>query len=89
MKHRFFYAEDSHPIVVRPTFASREKLKTSISAHDGSRVSNSRIQDSVSHQKRQHRHISRAFKQLTSELHRVDHETPFQAHLARYHQHRH
>lgn len=41
------------------------------------------------HQKTSHRSASRAFRKLTSELHRMHDELPFQSHLRRYHQHQH
>jgi hypothetical protein len=45
--------------------------------------------DELTRQKNYHRSISRAFKKLNSDLQRMNHETPFQAHLSKYHKHNH
>lgn len=47
------------------------------------------IETNENRQKFYHRSASRAFRKLTSDLHRRTDEIPFQSHLKRYHQHRH
>lgn len=62
---------------------------TFASTHEGSVPPAAPTNDDQTRQKHFHRSVSRAFKQLTSDLHRMNHETPFQAHLSKYHRHDH
>jgi len=45
--------------------------------------------DDLTRQKNSHRSVSHAFKQLNVGLQKLNHETPFQAHLSKYHKHNH
>jgi hypothetical protein len=45
--------------------------------------------DELTRQKNYHRSVSRAFKKLNVDLQRMNHETPFQSHLSKYHKHNH
>jgi hypothetical protein len=45
--------------------------------------------DNLTRQKNYHKSVSRAFKKLNIDLQKMNHETPFQAHLSKYHKHNH
>jgi hypothetical protein len=43
----------------------------------------------LTRQKKYHRSVSRAFRKLNTDLQKMNHETPFKAHLSKYHKHNH
>jgi len=45
--------------------------------------------DDLIRQKNYHRSVSRAFRKLNTDLQKMNHETPFKAHLSKYHKHNH
>ncbi|UJR35651.1 hypothetical protein I4U23_028401 [Adineta vaga] len=45
--------------------------------------------DHLSRQQIYHKSVSSAFKKLNSDLQKLNHETPFKAHLSKYHKHNH
>jgi hypothetical protein len=45
--------------------------------------------DDLTRQKNYHKSVSRAFKKLNADLQKLNHETPFKAHLSKYHKHNH
>ena len=45
--------------------------------------------DHLTRQKAYHKSVSRAFKKLNADLQKLNHETPFKAHLSKYHKHNH
>ena len=84
------YPSERIPRVSSPSpKVKKPPLVTFASTHEGSVPPAARTTDDQTHQKHSHRSVSRAFKQLTSDLHRMNHETPFQAHLSKYHRHDH
>ena len=45
--------------------------------------------DDLTRQKNYHKSVSRAFRKLNADLQKLNHETPFKAHLSKYHKHNH
>ncbi|CAF0945280.1 unnamed protein product [Adineta steineri] len=45
--------------------------------------------DNLTRQKLYHKSVSTAFKKLNDDLQKLNHETPFQSHLSKYHKHHH
>ena len=94
----FVPSSDTQPVIIPSERIPRDSssvskvkkapLVTFASVHERPALP-ARTTDDLTRQKHSHRSVSRAFKQLTSDLHRMNHETPFQAHLAKYHRHEH
>ena len=67
----------------------KKPAKVSFISTDEPEIHPVRTSDDLTDQKTYHRSVSRAFKKLNNDLQRMNHETPFKAHLSKYHKHNH